>query len=203
MSRMTTSRPSALRAARCPSRDGLDRVGALVARRPARSTCSPSCSSWSIAAGRWRSAATSAGLAAVLARAAARACRRRSSCPSPAGRRAGSPSAAAGENASRESPEPISSVSSSWTIFTTCWPGVRLFGTSCAERALAHVRDELLDDVEVDVGLEQREADLAHRARDRLLVERRRARGGRRGRSGACLKACRTRLASVAARVFG
>ena len=33
-------------------------------------------------------------------------------------------------NASRESPAPISSVSSSWTIFTTCWPGVRLFSTS-------------------------------------------------------------------------
>ena len=38
--------------------------------------------------------------------------------------------------------------------------------------ALAHLRDELLDDVEVDVGLEQREPDLAHRARDRLVVER-------------------------------
>src|SRR5215213_3074604 len=32
---------------------------------------------------------------------------------------------------SRESPEPISSVSSSWTILTTCWPGVRLLSTSC------------------------------------------------------------------------
>ena len=40
-----------------------------------------------------------------------------------------------------------------------------------AERALAHLRDELLDDAEVDVGLEQREAHLAHRAGDRLLVE--------------------------------
>ena len=77
-----------------------------------------------------------------------------------------------GENAICDEPEPISSVSSSCTIFTTCWPGVRLFCTSCAERALAHLRDELLDDVEVDVRLEQREPDLAHRARDRLLVER-------------------------------
>ncbi len=41
-----------------------------------------------------------------------------------------------------------------------------------AQRALAHVGDEALDDLEVDVRLEQREADLAHRARDRLLVER-------------------------------
>ena len=40
-----------------------------------------------------------------------------------------------------------------------------------AERALADRGDELLDDLEVDVGLEQREADLARRARDGLLVE--------------------------------
>src|SRR5581483_10419284 len=35
----------------------------------------------------------------------------------------------------------------------------------------AHVPDELARDLEVDVRLEQREPDLAHRARDRLLVE--------------------------------
>ena len=40
-----------------------------------------------------------------------------------------------------------------------------------AERALAHARDELLHDLEVDVRLEQREADLAHGAGDRVLVE--------------------------------
>ena len=40
-----------------------------------------------------------------------------------------------------------------------------------AERALAHLRDEVLDHLEVDVGLEQGEPDLAHRAGDRLLVE--------------------------------
>ncbi len=33
-------------------------------------------------------------------------------------------------NASFELPAPMSWVSSSWTIFTTCWPGVRLFATS-------------------------------------------------------------------------
>ena len=33
-----------------------------------------------------------------------------------------------------------------------------------AERALAHVATKSLDDLEVDVGLEQREPDLAHRA---------------------------------------
>ena len=36
----------------------------------------------------------------------------------------------AAAKASRESPPPIIAVSSSWTIFTTCWPGVRLFVTS-------------------------------------------------------------------------
>ena len=39
------------------------------------------------------------------------------------------------------------------------------------ECALAHAGDEVVDDVEVDVRLDQREADLAHRPRDRLLVE--------------------------------
>ena len=33
-------------------------------------------------------------------------------------------------NASPDSPSPISSVSSSWTTFTTCWPGVRLLRTA-------------------------------------------------------------------------
>ena len=40
-----------------------------------------------------------------------------------------------------------------------------------AESARAYTLDEALRDLEVDVRLEQREADLAHRLRDRLLVE--------------------------------
>src|SRR5262249_11002920 len=40
-----------------------------------------------------------------------------------------------------------------------------------ADGALAHARHEVPHDLEVDIGLEQREPDLAHRARDRLLVE--------------------------------
>ena len=40
-----------------------------------------------------------------------------------------------------------------------------------ADRALLDLGDEVLDDLEVDVGLEQREPDLAHRLRERLLVE--------------------------------
>ena len=40
-----------------------------------------------------------------------------------------------------------------------------------AEGGGLHARDEVLDDLEVDVGLEQREADLAHRLVDGVLVE--------------------------------
>ena len=50
-------------------------------------------------------------------------------------------------------------------------PGVEALRHVLAERPLAHARDEVLHDLEVDVGLEQREADLAHRAGDRVLVE--------------------------------
>ena len=75
------------------------------------------------------------------------------------------------EKARRESDEPRRSVSSSCTIFTTCWPGVRLFCTSSPSARSRTRGDELLDDAEVDVGLEQREAHLAHGAGERLLVE--------------------------------
>ena len=44
-------------------------------------------------------------------------------------------------------------------------------GDVLAERPLLHGRDELLHDLEVDVGLEQREADLARGPRDVLLGE--------------------------------
>ena len=52
------------------------------------------------------------------------------------------------------------------TIFTTCWPGLRLSSTPAPEAALRDLRGELLHDLEVDVRLEQREADLPHRAVD-------------------------------------
>ena len=64
---------------------------------------------------------------------------------------------------------PISSVSSSETIFTTCWPGLSDAEHVLPERPLLDRRGELLDDLEVDVGLEQREADLAHRLVDVVL----------------------------------
>ena len=50
-------------------------------------------------------------------------------------------------------------------------PGGEALQDVLAGRALPHLGDEVLDDLEVDVGLEQREPDLAHRLRDRLLVE--------------------------------
>ena len=49
--------------------------------------------------------------------------------------------------------------------------GVELADHLGPERALADAVGEFLDDLEVDVGLEQREADLAHRARHVLLAQ--------------------------------
>jgi len=49
--------------------------------------------------------------------------------------------------------------------------GLQALQDLLAECALAHLGDELLDDLEVDVGLEQGETDLAHRTGDRLFVE--------------------------------
>jgi hypothetical protein len=49
--------------------------------------------------------------------------------------------------------------------------GVQAFQDVLAARPLLDLRNEILDDLEVDVGLQQREADLAHRLRDLLVVE--------------------------------
>ena len=49
--------------------------------------------------------------------------------------------------------------------------GLQALQDLLAECALAHLGDELLDDLEVDVRLEQSEPNLAHRTRDRFLVE--------------------------------
>ena len=53
--------------------------------------------------------------------------------------------------------------SSSRTILTTCWPGESAVRTSSPIAFCFTCFDELLDDFEVDVGLEQRDADLAER----------------------------------------
>ena len=42
-----------------------------------------------------------------------------------------------------------------------CWPGSSALESSGADRPFLHTSDEGLDDAHVDVGFEQREADLA------------------------------------------
>ena len=137
-----------------------DRGARRAPGRPARRAALPSVSSWSAAAGRYGSAATRSGrrpclmtwrasLAVVVV------------LPEPC-RPTIATTAGLPLRWKTRSPAPRSSTSSSWTIFTTCWPAVRLCRTSCADGLLADARDEVLDDLEVDVGLEQGEADLAH-----------------------------------------
>ena len=48
------------------------------------------------------------------------------------------------------------------TILTTCWPAEQALEDLRADGPLADPGDEVLDDLEVDVGLEEREPDLAH-----------------------------------------
>ena len=120
VSRMTTSWPAVCAPPGCPYFDDLDRDprvacgrrGSGSAGRAARAGRSrPG------AGGRRRRARASCPPCAG----AARASPRRSSCRSPGGP-ASRITVGGRPNASRESPEPISAVSSSWTIFTTCWP---------------------------------------------------------------------------------
>ena len=66
-----------------------------------------------------------------------------------------------GENVSLVEADPMRAVSSSLTILMNCCAGVRLSSTSAPKRALLDLVDELLDDLVVDVGLEQGQADLA------------------------------------------
>ncbi len=49
--------------------------------------------------------------------------------------------------------------------------GVEALEDVVAERLGLHPRDEVLDDLEVDVGLEEREADLTHSLVDGVLVQ--------------------------------
>ena len=56
--------------------------------------------------------------------------------------------------------------SSSWTTLTTCWPGVRLCERSIPTSCSRTRDDEVPDDPEVDVGLEQGQADLPERLVD-------------------------------------
>ena len=53
----------------------------------------------------------------------------------------------------------------------TCWAGFRLCASSAPTALLADAGDEAADDLEVDVGLEQGEADLAQDLVDLGLAE--------------------------------
>ncbi len=60
-------------------------------------------------------------------------------------------------------------INSSLTIPMTVWRGSQRFQHILPDGALAHGGDEVLDDLEVDVGFEQRATDFAHRFIDILL----------------------------------
>ena len=71
---------------------------------------------------------------------------------------------------SRPAP-PISSVSSSLTALITVWPGLSASEISSPASRSLQRGGEVLDDLEVDVGLEQREAHLAQGLVDVVLGE--------------------------------
>ncbi len=71
---------------------------------------------------------------------------------------------------------PISSTSSSWTILTICCSGRTLLISCCADGLLVDPLHELLDDVEVHVGFQERGADLAQPLLDVGLGQHSRAR---------------------------
>ena len=108
---------------------------------------------------------------ALLAAAASRASPSRSSCPSPAGRPSGSRSGPFEAKTSSRPEPPISSASCSLTTLTTIWPGSRLSSTPSPIAFSRTSGDEPLGHLEVDVRLEQREADLAHRLVDVGLAQ--------------------------------
>ena len=68
-------------------------------------------------------------------------------------------------NCSRRVSPPRIATSSSLTILMTCWAGLSAW-RPLAARPLLDRRDELPDDRQRDVGLEQRDADLARRGVD-------------------------------------
>ena len=69
-------------------------------------------------------------------------------------------------NSSRRCWPPRMPTSSSLTICTTCWAGFSALLTSSPSARSRTAAGELLDDLEVDVGVEQRAPDLADGAVD-------------------------------------
>ena len=62
-------------------------------------------------------------------------------------------------------------MSSWWTMSMTCWAGFSAWCSSMPMHALADAGHEVADDLEVDVGLEQGEADLPQDLVDLGLAE--------------------------------
>ena len=73
---------------------------------------------------------------------------------------------------------PRVSISSSWTILMTCWAGLQALASSAPTQRSRMRATSAADDLEVDVGLEQGEADLAQDLVDVVLAEAPLARGG-------------------------
>ena len=73
------------------------------------------------------------------------------------------------ETSSLELVEPMSSISSSLTIFYDLLPGRERFEHLLADRLFRHARHKVLDDRIIDVRLQQRNAYLAHRLLDIAL----------------------------------
>ena len=158
VSTMTTSRPSRL-ASSTPW--NAVSTGSSGSEYTGTSTCRPSVRSCSTAAGRWRSAPTSSGL---------RPCDLNHSASLPVAVVLPEPCRPAmrmtvggfGAYWIFSVSPPRMRISSSWTALTTCWPGSsaceRVAPIACSRMRL-HDR---ADDGDVDVGLEERGADLLH-----------------------------------------
>ena len=167
VSRITTSSPSA-RAASSPfvaAATGSERSSAKTGSW----ICRPSCSSWSIAAGRWRSHATSPGRFALASEQEPelRGCRRLARALQPGeqdhGRRAA------------ECEPRVAGAHQRGQLLVDDLHDLLARGEApqdvLAERAFLDRGSEVARDLEVHVRLEQREPDLAHRLRDGVLVE--------------------------------
>ena len=124
--------------------------------------------------------ATSAGLRFCLASSRA-SLPRPSSCPSPGGRPSGSPSAAGSRTRASMPAVPISDGQLLVDDLDDLLAGRQALASPPRPSARSFTAaTNSLDDAEVDVGLEQREADLAHRLVDVVLAQAAPGRGGRR-----------------------
>ena len=168
VSTMTTSRTSR-RAASTPPRAISTTEVPSGARKTGMSRLLPRVSSWSAAAGRYGSAATSSGRRPSLT-----TCRASLAAvvvlPEP-WRPATRMTAGLPCRWNVRSPADRSAISSSLTIADDLLAGGQAAQDVGPDRPLADPRHEVLDDLEVDVRLEQAEPDLAHRGIDVGLAD--------------------------------